>query len=98
MFFVKGKIKKEMYKGYEIITVTFSVDELMQGNTPYTNFWTFCLLNNLIRKRFPDLEEDPDEETEYCSMIDTIDLIYSEDKEKNRVVEEMFKKLNIITI
>ena len=102
MHIIKGKIKKEIIKAngkeYDYITVKFSVDDLMLGNTPNTNFWTFCLLNDLIRKRFPDLEEDPDEETEYISTIDTIDLTYSEDKEKNRIVEEMFKRLNIVTI
>ena len=97
MHFVKGKVKNEMYKGHEIVTVTFSVDDLMKGNTPHTNFWTFCLMNDLIRKRFPDLEYDPDDPDcdAYISTIDNVELIRSENKEKNKKVEEMFNKLNI---
>ena len=89
MFFAKDRIKKEIYKGHEIITVKFSVDELMINNTPNVNFWTFCLLNDLVKKRLED---------EYCSIIDNVELSYSEDKEKNRIIEDMFVKLNIVTI
>lgn len=97
MFFVKGKINKEIYKGYEIITVRFSVDELMINNTPHINFWTYCVLNNLIRKRFPDLEYDPNDPDTggYVSTIDNVELVRSENKERNKKVEDMFDKLNI---
>ena len=63
----------------------------MKNNTPNVNFWTFCLLNNFIKKRF-------EFEDEYCSTIDLIDLKYSEDKEKNRIINEMFDRLRIDTI
>ena len=101
---INGKIKKEITRAnereYDYISVEFSVEELMRNNTPYTNFWAFCLMYDLIRKKFPDLEYDPDDPDcdEYVSTIDTVILTYSEDKEKNRIVEEMFKKLDIFTI
>ena len=100
---IKGKIEKEVTKTdygkeFETITVEFSVDELCKGGTPNTNFWTFCLLNDLIKKRFPDEALEPGEEPEFVSKIDIVILEYSEDEEKNKKVIDMFNRLDIYTV
>lgn len=81
----KGKIKQNQYNG---ITVYFVVDDLMKGDTPHTNFWTFCLLNNLV-------EKDPNDSTRFRSKINRVDLFWSEEEEYNERIIEMFEKLNI---
>lgn len=103
MAIIKGEIKKKILKTdygreFEYITVEFSVDELCKGNTPATNFWTFCLLNDLIEQRFPDEALEPGEDPEYRSKIDTIILDDSEDDEKNRRVREIFDNYDIFTL
>ena len=64
-----------------------SVDELFENNTPKVNFWTFCLVNNLLEK----WEEDGN----YYPMVSLVDLIPSEDEEKNKKAREFFKMLDI---
>ena len=101
-----GKIERKTIfserfgREFEIITLHLSVDELCKGNTPATNFWGFCLLNNLVEKKFPDLEYDPDDPDcdKYVTRVDFVDLTYSEDKEKNSRVEAMLRNWNIMTI
>ena len=85
---IQGKIRKgKEIQGWSHVTVDFSVDELMKYNTPYVNFWTFCLLNNLLKY--------DEEEKVYYPAIHLIDLTLSEDEEKNRIIKEMFKKLDV---
>ena len=81
----KGKITKK-YDG--TITVSFVVDDLMKKNTPHTNFWTFCLLNDLV-------EKDPNDDTRFRSKVNAVDLFWSEEEEYNDKVIAMFEKLNI---
>ena len=85
---IQGKIRKgKEIQGWSHITVDFSVDELMKYNTPHVNFWTFCLLNNLLKYN--------EEEEVYYPTIHLVDLTLSEDEEKNRIIKEMFKKLDV---
>jgi len=95
IMFIKGKIHKNPpIQGKQFTIVYFEVDELMKNNTPHTNFWTFCLLNNLIMQW--KVENDGDDK--FYPTIDVVDLTLSEDEEKNRIVKEMFKKLDINAI
>ena len=68
-----------------------SVDELFENNTPKVNFWTFCLVNNLLEKW--EIEEGGD--GNYYPMVSLVDLIPSEDEEKNKKAREFFKMLDI---
>lgn len=88
---IQGKIKKNPeIHGHAFTIIEFSVDEIMKYNTPKVNFWTFCLLNNLLKY--------DDEEEVYYPTIDVIDLTLSEDEEKNRIIKDFFKKLDINVI
>lgn len=88
MIVIKGNIRKgRMIDGIQSIHVDFSVDEICRGNTPYTNIYTFCLLNGLLR-----LDE---ERKVYLPTIDLVDLELSEDEEKNEYVKEMFRKMEV---
>jgi hypothetical protein len=105
MQLIQGKIERKTVMSdygnkFEIVNLELSVDELCKGNTPATNFWGFCLLNNLVEKKFPDLEYDPDDPDcdKYVAKVDPVDLIYSEDKEKNARVLKMFENWGIATI
>ena len=85
MVIIKGKIKEN----YDGIVVYFVVDDLMKGNTPHTNFWTFCLLNDLV-------EKDPNDATRFRSKIKAVELFWSCDDEYNEFVIDMFEnKLKI---
>lgn len=85
MVIIEGKIKET----YEGIVVYFVVDDLMQGNTPHTNFWTFCLLNDLLVK-------DPNDDDRFISKIKAVELFWSDEDEYNEFVIDMFEnKLKI---
>ena len=85
MVIIDGKIK-ETYEGK---VVYFVVDDLMQGNTPHTNFWTFCLLNDLLQK-------DPNDDNRFISKIKAVELFWSDEDEYNEFVIDMFEnKLKI---
>lgn len=89
---IKGKIRKGVeIQGISHITVEFSVDELMKNNTPNVNFWLFCLNHDLIMQ----WKKEDDGDDNFYSTINLIDLTLSEDEEKNRIIKEMFKKLDI---
>ena len=85
MVIIDGKIK-ETYEGK---VVYFVVDDLMKGNTPHTNFWTFCLLNDLLQK-------DPNDDNRFISKIKAVELFWSDEDEYNEFVIDMFEnKLKI---
>lgn len=89
MAITKGKIEKKVLENNtDFISVKFSVDDLCQGNTPYTNFYTFCLLHDL-------LEWNEDKEV-YIPTIHAVDVTWSENDKKNNIVIAMFRKLNIM--
>ena len=64
---------------------------MMKNNTPHINFWTFCLVNDLIMKW--EIENGGD--GNYYPKIEHVDLIYSKDTEKNIEVEKMLRKYDI---
>lgn len=85
MVIIEGKIKETS----EGIVANFVVDDLMQGNTPHTNFWTFCLLNDLLQK-------DPNDDNRFISKIKAVELFWSDEDEYNEFVIDMFEnKLKI---
>lgn len=64
------------------------VDDICKGNTPYANFFIFCLLKDNLKMYFEDKKYYPHPEL-------WVDACESDDQEKNRIVEEMFKKLDV---
>lgn len=88
MVIIRGNIRNgKMFRGVQHISVDFSVDEICRGNTPYTNMYTFCLLNDLLYY---------DEETkQFLPTIDVVDLELSQDEEKNETVREMLRKMEV---
>lgn len=82
-------IKGDIIRDSRGLTVKFVVNELMINNTPHTNFWTFCLINDLVEKA-------PDDDNRFRAMIDNVEFQWSEKKEWNDIVIEMFEeKLHI---
>ena len=73
------------------VMLRLSVDELFKNDTPKVNFWTFCLANNLIDHW--KIEEGGDDN--YYPMVNLVDLILSEDEEKNERAYAFFKMLEI---
>lgn len=88
MIIIKRNVKrKTLENGMEFTSAKLSVDEICQGNTPYTNMYTFCLLNDLLKL---------DEESQtYLVTLTAIDLEWSKDKEKNNTVKEMLQKMDV---
>ena len=66
----------------------FDVDILFTNNTPNINFWTWCLLNDLV---YPD-PEDPDK---FKHKLYHCDLNLSLNDELNQRACAMMDKLNI---
>lgn len=73
------------------VMLRVSVDELFENDTPKVNFWTFCLMNNLIEQW--KIEDEGDDN--YYPMVSLVDLIPSEDEEKNERAMKFFKMLDI---
>ena len=89
MVIIKGEIRKQILdSGIDYISIKFSVDEICKGNTPYTNFYTFCLLHDLL--------EWNEYEEKYIPTIHAVDVIWSENDERNNTVRDMLRKLDIM--
>lgn len=85
MVIIDGKIKETS----EGIVVNFVVDDLMQDNTPHTNFWIFCLINDLLVK-------DPNDDDRFISKIKAVELFWScEDEWNERIIDMFENKLKI---
>ena len=84
--YINGVIHKDEMNAEHII-VEFSVDELMINNTPYTNFWLFCLLNDLL---IPGSEEG-----RFNANIDSVILSLSQNEMKNEEIRKLFASMDI---
>ena len=91
---MKSVYIKEIGKVTDVITefgwtkCIFDVDKLFTNNTPHTNFWTWCILNNLIYQK----EDEPEK---YEHLIWFTDIILSKSETLNQRAREMFEKLSI---
>ena len=90
MHLVKGEISTIPYKDCDFIICKMSVDDLMYGNTPNLNLYTF-----LIRKGLVKLNE---KEGKFLPTIDFLHLYPSKDEEKNERILEAFSNLDIMDI
>ena len=82
-----GKIK-DVITEYGWTRCIFDVDLLFTNNTPYINFWTWCILNDLVRT-------DEEDENKYKHLIWYTDIILSNNETLNQRAREMFEKLKI---
>ena len=87
----KSDIRKKLSDGSYMRKVFITADEICKGNTPYANFFVFLLLTDglmtpmFLGKSIPH----PEFWFEVCE---------SEDAEKNRIIEEMMRKLDVQAI
>lgn len=89
MAVINGRVTKgKMIDGVQHTFVDLSVDELCTDNTPRINFWTFCILNNL-------LVEDPENPGRYKPNIHLIELEESKDEEKNQRIYDMLDVIGV---
>lgn len=88
MVILNGKVEQRIRQGVTIYVTHLSVDEICQDDTPNVNFIGFCIQNNL-------LEYDEETKTYHPNKMLIVDLDYSKDKEKNKRVEDMFRKYDI---
>ena len=70
--------------------VIIAVDDLMSNNVPNVNFWAFLLYHNLVQE---------EENERYSPKINFLELVESDDSEKNKkAMKEMEKFLHIFSI
>jgi hypothetical protein len=86
--FVKGRVKTNPF-GATVVTIY--VDELFKNNTPYVDFWHFCMLRNLVLPPNPE-SDNPDI---YRPAIDYLYLIKSQKEERNQLIYEMCCKYEL---
>ena len=82
-----GKIK-DVITEYGWTYCIFDVDKLFTNNTPHKNFWTWCILNKLVR-------EDTENPDKYIHLIWYTDITLSNNENLNKRAREMFDKLDI---
>lgn len=77
-----------MTKNGEIIFVELSVDELCKGETPYLNFWIWCLTNGYF---------EPNESGQgFHTTVDMVYLTPSENEWRNEVVQKTLEKFGVL--
>ena len=81
---IGGKFTGDATKG----TVYITADDVCKGNTPYANFFVFCLLNGLLKYY------DYDKKYSISAWL-IFEVCKSDDENKNSIVKEMFKKLEV---
>ena len=91
MFLQNAEIVKFPNQVSKYVMLKVPVDELFENDTPKVNFWGFCIANNLIEQW--KVEEGGDDN--YYPMVNLVDLILSEDEEKNERAYAFFKMLEI---